>query len=229
MGKQSSSSTTRTIYGITSTTNPYAYARTDNSGTVAGFQDGTALNSVYNFVNKNIESLLDEYLNPNINSSTNQAKLNAFRSNLNSEAYRNLENNIINPLSKRNMIRSSQATDLYRNLSDTTTSSIANYINSLIADSQNNSANVINNLLKAYMQGYQVISDMQGQSLRTSQGNATKTTSTSSGSNTISGGGLFNDGGSTNLAENSSSSSSSDVDLEKMAQAAAMVVSMMLA
>ena len=177
MGKKSQSTSTQTVYGNTSTTNPYAYARTDNSGTVAGFQDGTALNSVYNFVNKNIDNLLEEYLNPNINSSTNQAKLNSFISSLNREAGRNLENNVIDSLSKRNMIRSSQATDLYKNLADTTTSSLADYISSLIADSQNNSANVINNLLKAYMQGYQVISDMQGQSLRTSQGNSTSTSS----------------------------------------------------
>ena len=177
MGKKSQSTSAQTVYGNTSTTNPYAYARTDNSGTVAGFQDGTALNSVYNFVNKNIDNLLEEYLNPNINSSTNQAKLNSFISGLNKEAGRSLENNVINPLSKRNMIRSSQATDLYKNLADTTTNSLADYISSLIADSQNNSANVINNLLKAYMQGYQVISDMQGQSLRTSQGNSTSTSS----------------------------------------------------
>ena len=61
MGSKSSSSTTRTVYGNTTTKNPYAYARTNNSGTVSGFQNGTALNSVYNFVNKSIDSLLDVY------------------------------------------------------------------------------------------------------------------------------------------------------------------------
>ena len=176
MGKQSqnSTSTTSKIYGNTTT---------NNSGTTANFQPGTALDSIYNFVNKNMDSLLDEYLNPNLNSTTNQAKLNAYTNKLNSETYKNLENNIINPLSNRNMVRSSQATDLYKNLSDQNASSLSSYINDLLADSQENTASMMNNLLAAYMQGYNVISDMQNQSLQTSAGNGTTTTNSSSSSN----------------------------------------------
>ena len=175
MGKQSqnSTSTTSKIYGNTTT----------NSGTTANFQPGTALDSIYNFVNKNMDSLLDEYLNPNLNSTTNQAKLNAYTNKLNSETYKNLENNIINPLSNRNMVRSSQATDLYKNLSDQNASSLSSYINDLLADSQENTASMMNNLLAAYMQGYNVISDMQNQSLQTSAGNGTTTTNSSSSFN----------------------------------------------
>lgn len=147
------------------------------------FSPGTALDSIYNFVNKNMDSLLDEYLNPNLNSTTNQAKLNAYTNKLNSETYKNLENNIINPLSNRNMVRSSQATDLYKNLSDQNASSLSSYINDLLADSQENTASMMNNLLAAYMQGYNVISDMQNQSLQTSAGNGTTTTNSSSNSN----------------------------------------------
>lgn len=185
MGKQSqnSTSTTSKIYGNTTTNNPYASATTNNSGTTANFQPGTALDSIYNFVNKNMDSLLDEYLNPNSNSTTNQAKLNAYTNKLNSETYKNLENNIINPLSNRNMVRSSQATDLYKNLSDQNASSLSSYINDLLADSQENTASMMNNLLAAYMQGYNVISDMQNQSLQTSAGNGTTTTNSSSSSN----------------------------------------------
>lgn len=185
MGKQSqnSTSTTSKIYGNTTTNNPYASATTNNSGTTANFQPGTALDSIYNFVNKNMDSLLDEYLNPNLNSRTNQAKLNAYTNKLNSETYKNLENNIINPLSNRNMVRSSQATDLYKNLSDQNASSLSSYINDLLADSQENTASMMNNLLAAYMQGYNVISDMQNQSLQTSAGNGTTTTNSSSNSN----------------------------------------------
>ena len=185
MGKQSqnSTSTTSKIYGNTTTNNPYASATTNNSGTTANFQPGTALDSIYNFVNKNMDSLLDEYLNPNLNSTTNQAKLNAYTNKLNSETYKNLENNIINPLSNRNMVRSSQATDLYKNLSDQNASSLSSYINDLLADSQGNTASMMNNLLAAYMQGYNVISDMQNQSLQTSAGNGTTTTNSSSSSN----------------------------------------------
>lgn len=180
MGKKSQSSTTTKIYGNTTTTNPYATASTNNSGTVAKFNDGTALNSIYNFVNKNMNSLLDEYLNPNLNSATNQAKLNSFTNTLNTESRKNLENNIINPLSSRNMVRSSQATDLYKNLSDSNTNALASYVNELISASQENSAKVINNLLSAYMQGYDVISDMQKQSLNTSSGNSTVNSSSNS-------------------------------------------------
>ena len=185
MGKQSqnSTSTTSKIYGNTTTNNPYASATTNNSGTTANFQPGTALDSIYNFVNKNMDSLLDEYLNPNLNSTTNQAKLNAYTNKLNSETYKNLENNIINPLSNRNMVRSSQATHLYKNLSDQNASSLSSYINDLLADSQENTASMMNNLLAAYMQGYNVISDMQNQSLQTSAGNGTTTTNSSSSSN----------------------------------------------
>ena len=185
MGKQSqnSTSTTSKIYGNTTTNNPYASATTNNSGTTANFQPGTALDSIYNFVNKNMDSLLDEYLNPNLNSTTNQAKLNAYTNKLNSETYKNLENNIINPLSNRNMVRSSQATDLYKNLSDQNASSLSSYINDLLADSQENTASMMNNLLATYMQGYNVISDMQNQSLQTSAGNGTTTTNSSSSSN----------------------------------------------
>ena len=180
MGKKSS--TTSKVYGNTTTSNPYATATTNNSGTTAAFQPGTALDSVYNFVNNNINSLLDEYLNPSLDSATNQAKLNEYTNTLATESLKNLENNIINPLSNRNMIRSSQATDMYENLSDANTDSLSSYINELLSESQDNTASVLNNLLSAYMLGYNVISDMQNQSLQTSAGNATTTANNSASS-----------------------------------------------
>ena len=170
MGKKSES-TSKTVYSNTTTQNPYAYAKTDNKGTIAGFQDGT-LNSVYKFVNKNIDSLLDEYINPTLNSTTNQAKLNSFINNLNQQTNTNLENNIINPLSKRNMLRSSQANDLYRNLANQNVSAISDYANNLISSSQENTSKIIANLLTYYMQGANYLADMQKQSLQTSRGNA---------------------------------------------------------
>ena len=178
MGKKSQKTTQTVQYGNTTTSNPYATANTNNNGTVSSFQQGNALDLVYNFVNKNINSVLDEYLNPTLNSTTNQAKLNSFANTLNSEAKKSLENNIINPLSDRNMLRSSQVTDLYKNLSDSTTGSLAEYANELLANSQNNTAAILNNLLAAYLQGYNVISDTQNQSLATSSGNAEKSSVT---------------------------------------------------
>lgn len=181
MGKKSQ--VTSRTYGNTTTKNPYATATTTNGGTTASFNDGTALNSIYNFVNSNIDSLLDEYLNPNLNSTTNQAKLNSFANTLNSEGRKSLENNIINPLSNRNMVRSSQATELYKNLSNSMTNSLSSYAGELLSNSQDNTAKVLNNLLSAYMKGYNVISDMQNQSLKTSSGNATTNSNSGSVSN----------------------------------------------
>ena len=176
----------KTIYGNTTTSNPYVKATTTNKGTKAGFQSGSALESVYNFVNGNINSMLDDYLNPNLNSVTNQAKLNAFTKNLNSSSRQALENTVINPLSSRNMLRSSQASDLYRNLANQQTASLDDYINDLLSTAQNESANMINNLLQNYMQGYKAVSDVSNQSLRTSAGNAKKTnTTTSDGDNLL--------------------------------------------
>ena len=104
MGKTSAKTTQNTALGNTTTANPYVISNTDNTGTRITFQDGTALNSIYNFVNKNIDSLLNEYLNPTIDSTTNQSKLNAYTNYLNTQSQKSLENDIINPLSKRNMI-----------------------------------------------------------------------------------------------------------------------------
>lgn len=125
-------------------------------------------------MNNNIDSLLQEYLNPSINSTTNQAKLNQF----NNAQQQNLQNNIINPLANNNMIRSSQATNLYNNLSNQS----ADYVNSLLASSQDNTANVINNLMNYVLQGWNVINGNQALSLNSSQGNATSNASTTSNS-----------------------------------------------
>ena len=184
MGKQSQTITR--VYGNTTTSNPYATASTNNSGTTTSFVPGSALETIYNTVNKNMNSLLNDYLNPNLNSTTNQAKLNSFVNTLNNTTAANLENNIINPLSNRNMVRSSQATDLYKNLATSNTNATADFVNELLASSQDNSAKMISNLLSAYMKGYDVVSDMQTQSLNTSKGNSTTSTKVGdSGSSSI--------------------------------------------
>lgn len=177
MGKKSKATVSRTIYGNTTTTNPYATASTNNKGTTAAFNKGTAFDTIYDVVNNNISSLLDEYLNPSLNSVTNQAKLRAYTKNLNNQALNSLENSVINPLSARNMIRSSQATDLYKNLSNQTVNSLDDYITNLISESQSNSAKMINNLLAAYLSGYNLLADMQNRSLQASSGNATRVNS----------------------------------------------------
>lgn len=186
MGKKSSKTTNKTVYGTTTTTNPYATSTTTNKGTTSYLNPGTALASINDFVNTNMDKLLDEYLNPSLNSVTNQAKMNSYMNTLNNESAKSLENNIINPLSDRRMLRSSQATNMYNNLASTNASAIGNYANELLANSQNNTANMLSNLLLMYMNGYNVISDNQRQSLSTSQGNATQTSQTTQSGDLVS-------------------------------------------
>ena len=178
MGGKSSSSSSKstTSLGNTTTKNPYVTSTTTNKGTVSDFVNGSALDVINDFVNDNMYSMLNDYLQPNLNSATNQALLNSFSKNLASQANTTLENNIINPLSKRNMIRSSQATDMYNNMQASINDSIADYVNNLLVTSQENSAAMLNNLMKLYLNGYNVIASNQAQSLNTSQSNATKKT-----------------------------------------------------
>ena len=178
MGKKSTKTTSKTVYGNTTTTNPYVTSQTNNQGTVTAFNKGTAFDTINNFVNNNMENLLNQYLNPSLDSTTNQAKMNSYINNLNTETSKNIENNIINPLSNRNMIRSSQAGNLYNNLANTNASNIANYTNELLANSQEDTADLLGNLMLLYMNGYNAINNNQQQSLSTSQGNATKTQKT---------------------------------------------------
>ena len=76
------------------------------------------------------------------------------------------------------MIRSSQATDLYNNLAQNNAGQIGNFANELLANSQENTAKMLTNLMLLYMNGYNAMSDTQKQSLATSQGNATNNSST---------------------------------------------------
>ncbi len=181
MGKKSSKSINKTVYGKTTTDNPYVVSSTNNKGTVSKFKANTALDSINNFVNENMDNLLNEYLNPTLNSTVNQAKMNSFADALNKSSAVMLENNIINPLSRRNMIRSSQATDMYNQLAQNNAGQIANYSNELLANSQKDTASMLANLMLLYMNGYSVLNDTQRQSLVTSQGNATKSQAASSG------------------------------------------------
>lgn len=167
-----SNSTTKKKYATTTTANPYVTSTTSNKGTTTTLAPNTALSSIYSFTNDNMDRILDEYLNPSLDSASNQAKMDLYTKTLNDETRKNLENNIIMPLAERNMIRSSQAQDLYQNLANKNQDSISDYASTLIADSQNNTGNYINTLLNAVLQGYNVISGNQAQSLSTSSGNA---------------------------------------------------------
>lgn len=176
MGKNdsnnSSTSTSKPVYIDTSTSNPYYQTTTKKDGTtVNNFVAGTAGQKTYDFVNDNISGLLNDYLNPSLNSTTNQAKLNAF----NKQQQANLQNNIINPLASNNMLRSSQATSMYKDLSNQS----ADYTNQLLSESQDNTWNMINNLMNLYATGYQGASGDVSTALGSAVGSSSKTTSKS--------------------------------------------------
>ena len=87
MGKKSSKTTSSTVYGNTTTTNPYVTSKTDNKGTVSTFNSGSAFDVINNFVNNNMDELLEQYLNPTLNSVTNRAKMNAFTDALSANSF----------------------------------------------------------------------------------------------------------------------------------------------
>lgn len=163
-------------YSTTTTSNPYVTSTTNNRGTTTKFQDGSALSTVNNFTNNNIDRLLNEYLNPSIDTTQNQALLGQYQKNLESETNKSLQNNIIAPLTRRNMIRSSQATDLYNNLSKNNNDAISDYTAQLLSNSQNNTENTLNTLMNYIFQTGNLFNSNQALSLNTSSGNATTNT-----------------------------------------------------
>lgn len=185
MGNSSKKSTQNTTYKKTTTSNPYVSSTTNNKGTKSNFVQGSAYDTVNKFVNKNVGTLLDEYLNPSLDSVTNKSKLENYKNTLSTNAKATLENDIINPLSDRNMIRSSQATNMYKNLSNNLSNNVATYANELLSNSRSETSAMLSTLLSAYMDGFNAINANQNTSLATSKGNAS---TTSSGSTTSSAG-----------------------------------------
>lgn len=163
-------------YSKTTTSNPYVTSTTNNRGTTTKFQDGSALSTVNNFTNNNIDRLLNEYLNPSIDTTQNQALLGQYQKNLESETNKSLQNNIIAPLTRRNMIRSSQATDLYNNLSKNNNDAISDYTAQLLSNSQNTTENTLNTLMNYIFQTGNLFNSNQALSLNTSSGNGTTNT-----------------------------------------------------
>ena len=184
--KSKSNSSSSTTYKTTTTSNPYVTSTTNDQGTTTTLKPNTALSKVYDYTNANIDDLLNQYLNPSLDNPTSQAQLSAYRQTLNDETRKNLENNVIAPLAQRNMIRSSQATDMYNQLAKQQNDAISDYTTSLLANNQENTANIINNLMNLAFQGYNVVSGNQAQSLNTSSGNANKNTNSSGSSSSVS-------------------------------------------
>ena len=71
------------------------------------------------------------------------------------------------------MIRSSQATNMYNNLSNQS----ADYANQLIANSQSDTSDMINNLMNMYINAYNGANQNQSQGINASLGTGTSTSS----------------------------------------------------
>lgn len=169
--------TTQKVSGSNATVQtPFAVSKTTKKGSNSYYKDGSAFDTIDKFVNSNIGNILNDYLHPSLESDTNKTLLNNYIKNLGNTAQASFENNVINPLSARNMIRSSQATNMYKNFSNKLSDNVSSYINQLLSESQQNSANMLTNLLNAYTQGVNALNANQVQSLNTSLGNATTKT-----------------------------------------------------
>jgi len=171
--KSTTGSTTSTSLKPINLNNDFYKSSVTKKGDIKStFQDGTAAKSTYNFVNDNISGLLDNYLNPSLNDPTTQAKLNQF----NKTQQQNLQNNILSPLANNNMIRSSQATNMYNNLSNQS----ADYTQDLIANSHNDTWDMINNLMSMYVNAYQGMANDQSTAVNAAIGAGNKKTTSSS-------------------------------------------------
>ena len=175
-----STSTTTPTHAATSQSNPYYQTRTDKNGNLTTtFANGSAAQQAYDYVNANAGRLLNDYLNPSLDSAENKAMMNAYTKALNENTTNTLYNNIISPLANNNMLRSSQALNMYNNLSNQVNDSISDYANELIANSKANSWDTINNLMNLYTSGYQGIANETNNALQASVGNKTTTKSSS--------------------------------------------------
>lgn len=172
--KTKTSGLSKNKYSKTSTTNPYITSTTTNKGTNTSFAEGSGADTFNKFYNQYIGDVLNDMINPSVNNARNQALINSYSNNLNKLTDINTEKTI-NNLANRGLIRSSVANDLYKKQAETNANNLADYNASLIADSQNNATNLFNNLMNAYLQGWNIVSGNQAQSLDTSQGNATST------------------------------------------------------
>lgn len=181
-GDSSTSITKKNKGGPFEVNNPYSTVKTNHKKMNANLAEGSAFDTINNFVNSNIGNILNDYLNPSLNSTTNQALLKNYAKTLNNMAHTSFENNVVNPLSKRNMIRSSQATDMYNSFNNNLSDNISNYIDSLLTQSQTNSANMLNNLMNNYMNGVNSLYKNQALALQGSLGNSTTKTTTNGNS-----------------------------------------------
>lgn len=171
--KSETGSTTSTSYRPTTLNNPFSTSNVTKKGKInTNFKDGTASRTTFDFVNNNLQSLLDSYMNPSLEDPVIQADLNKF----NQTQQQNLQNNIISPLASNNMLRSSQATNMYNNLSNQS----ADYTNDLIANSRDMIGAMLDRFTNMYSNAYQGMANDQATATNAAIATGNKKTSSSS-------------------------------------------------
>ncbi len=153
-------------YASTTSTNPYANAKHNKSG--SSYTLNPFLTQSNQFVESNVPALLQQLLNPSLDSPQIAAQSALFQDKFTKDSAKAFENNLINPLAQRNMLRSSAMNDLAKNFSADQNQQLSNFNNQLIADSTTNTSNLINQLMNMYLTG----ANLGQQSIANAKGDA---------------------------------------------------------
>ena len=137
-------------YASTTSANPYATATVNKAGN--SYQLNDFLTGMNSTVENTLPGLYNQLLNPSLDSATNQAKMNEFMNQVNSNSYQQFENNL-NSLQQRGMLRSSAVNDMANKLSQYQTDQIGSYANNLLANNVTDTTNLINTFLNQYQLG----------------------------------------------------------------------------
>ena len=160
-----------------------AFGKTTSVTATQNFAPGTLYSQIYDYGNKNINRLINEWENPTLNTAENQAKLHNYNKIMQQETGNALQNQIINPLTQNNMLRSSQATNLYNNLNNQIADKYDTFTNDLIANASNDAYNKLQALMAAYAQGQSAMNGDMNSVIQMANGNSSSSgTSTSSSS-----------------------------------------------
>lgn len=144
------------------------------------FLPNTMYAQAYDAGNRDYDRLYNEWLNPSLDSVTNQAKIQAYDKEMNKGLQNDYYNNILNPLANSNMLRSSQATNMYNNLINQAADKRNDFTTNLIAEANAEAKDRLQMLYNAYAQGQAAMNGDLNSAIQMANGNSTsKGTSTS--------------------------------------------------
>ncbi len=137
-------------YVTTKATNPYASAVVDEKGN--SYSLNPFLTSLNTIVEGNLPNLYNQLLNPTLDNTVSQARMDTFMSQLKENSKTMFENNV-NALSEKGMLRSSAMKDMTNSMNKYQTEAISNFQNDLISDNTTDTTSIINTLLSQYLVG----------------------------------------------------------------------------